>query len=113
MARESFYTAVDVGTNKVSSVVARVGAEGELKILGTGVVPSQGVQKGRIENMGEVQAAIRSSLEEAQRYIGRGVITGVYVGVSGTRPGRWRPIFHRRFTRFLPQTPRTMLLMCS
>ncbi|PKB77931.1 MAG: cell division protein FtsA [SAR202 cluster bacterium Io17-Chloro-G9] len=84
MAKEIFYTAVDIGTSKVCSIVARVGTEGELKILGTGVVASQGVQKGRIENIDEVQAAVRSSLEESQRYIGRGVITGVYAGVSGT-----------------------------
>ena len=84
MAKEIFYTAVDIGTSKVCSIVARVGAEGELNILGTGVVASQGVQKGRIENIGEVQAAVRSSLEESQRYIGRGVISGAYVGVSGT-----------------------------
>jgi len=84
LAKEIFYTAVDIGTSKVCSIVARVGTEGELKILGTGVVASQGVQKGRIENIEEVQAAIRSSLEESQRYIGRGVISGVYAGVSGT-----------------------------
>ena len=84
MAKEIFYTAVDIGTSKVCSIVARVGAEGDLKILGTGVAASQGVQKGRIENISEVQAAIRSSLEESQRYIGRGVISGAYVGVSGT-----------------------------
>jgi cell division protein FtsA len=84
LAKEIFYTAVDIGTSKVCSIVARVGTEGELKILGTGVVESQGVQKGRIENIEEVQAAIRSSLEESQRYIGRGVISGVYAGVSGT-----------------------------
>ena len=84
MAKEIFYTAVDIGTSKVCSIVARVGTEGELKILGTGVVASQGVQKGRIENIEEVQAAVRSSLEESQRYIGRGVISGVYAGVSGT-----------------------------
>ena len=84
MTKENFYTAVDIGTSKVCSIVARVGTEGELKILGTGVVASQGVQKGRIENIEEVQVVIRSSLEESQRYIGRGVISGVYVGVSGT-----------------------------
>ena len=84
MSRDTFYTAVDIGNNKVVSVVARVGAEGELKILGTGIVPSQGMQKGRIERIDEVQSAIRSSLEEAQRYIGRGVVAGVYAGVSGT-----------------------------
>ncbi|MCH7712006.1 MAG: cell division protein FtsA [Chloroflexi bacterium] len=83
MAREIYYTGVDIGTSKVCSIVARVGSEGELKILGTGLVASQGMQKGRIENIGEVQTAVKASLEEAQRYIGRGVITGVYAGVSG------------------------------
>jgi cell division protein FtsA len=42
------------------------------------------MQKGRIDNIDEVKVAVKSSLEEAQRYIGRGVITGVYAGVSGS-----------------------------
>ena len=72
MARDTFYTAVDLGNSKVASIVARVGTEGELKVVGTGIVPSQGMHKGRIERIGEVQASVRASLEEAQRYIGRG-----------------------------------------
>jgi len=84
LSKETFYTAVDIGSNKVCSIVARVGAEGDLKILGTGMVTSQGMQKGRIDNIDEVKVAVKSSLEEAQRYIGRGVITGVYAGVSGS-----------------------------
>jgi len=84
LAKETFYTAVDIGSNKVCSIVSRVGTEGELKILGTGIVPSLGMLKGRIENIGEVKTAVKSSLEEAQRYIGRGVISGVYVGASGS-----------------------------
>ena len=84
MARDTFYTAVDLGNSKVASIMARVGTEGELKILGTGIVSSQGMHKGRIERIDEVQTAVRSSLEEAQRYIGRGVVAGVYAGVSGT-----------------------------
>ena len=84
MSKETFYTAVDIGSNKVCSIVARVGAEGDLKILGTGMVTSQGMQKGRIDNIDEVKVAVQSSLEEAQRYIGRGVISGVYAGVSGS-----------------------------
>jgi cell division protein FtsA len=83
LAKEIFYTGVDLGTDKICSIVARVGTEGELKILGTGITPSQGIQKGRIENTSEAQEAVRSSLEEAQRYIGRGVISGTYVSVSG------------------------------
>ncbi|MCH7736697.1 MAG: cell division protein FtsA [Chloroflexi bacterium] len=84
MARDTFYTAVDIGTDKVTSIMARVGTEGELKVLGTGVVTSQGMQKGRIENIDEVKEAVRTSLEEAQRYIGTGAPTGVYTSVTGT-----------------------------
>ena len=84
MTRDAFYTAVDLGNSKIAAIVARVGAEGELKILGTGIVPSQGMRKGRVEDIDEVKAAVRSSLEEAQRYLGRRLSSGVYVGVSGT-----------------------------
>jgi cell division protein FtsA len=84
LARELYYTAVDIGSNKVCAILARVGSEGELKVLGTGIMPSQGVQKGRIESINEVKAAVSDSLEEAQRYVGHGVISGVYATVSGT-----------------------------
>ena len=84
MSKETFYSAIDIGSSKVFSIVARIGAEGELKVLGTGLVPSQGVQKGRIENIDEVRVAVSESLEEAQRYIGRGVVSGMYAGVSGS-----------------------------
>jgi cell division protein FtsA len=84
LGRDTFYTAVDIGTDKVTSVMARIGSEGELKVLGTGVVTSQGVQKGRIENIDEVKEAVGASLEEAQRYIGAGAPTGVYTSVTGT-----------------------------
>jgi cell division protein FtsA len=84
LAKDTFYTAVDIGTDKVTSIMARVGSEGELKVLGTGVVTSQGMQRGQIENIDEVKETVRSSLDEAQRYIGKGVPTGVYASVTGT-----------------------------
>ena len=82
MAREMFYTAIDLGTSKVCTIIARIGPEGELKILGTGIVPSQGIQKGRVESMPETQLAVKASLDEAQRYLGRGV-SWAYLGVTG------------------------------
>jgi len=84
LARDTLYTAVDIGTDKVTSIMARVGTEGELKVLGTGVVESHGIQKGRIENIEEVRETVRASMEEAQRYIGNGAPSGVYASVSGT-----------------------------
>jgi cell division protein FtsA len=84
LARDTFYTAVDIGTDKVTSIMARVGTEGELKVLGTGVVTSRGMQRGRIENIEEVQETVRAAMEEAQRYVGNGAPSGVYTSVTGT-----------------------------
>lgn len=82
MARDTFYTAIDLGTTKVCTIIAKIGPEGELKVLGTGIVPSQGIQKGRVESIPETQAVVKASLEEAQRYLGRGV-SWTYLGVTG------------------------------
>ena len=82
MVKDTFYTAIDLGTTKVCTIIARIGQEGELKVLGTGIVPSQGVQKGRVESVPDAQEAVRASLEAAQKYLGRG-ITWTYLGVTG------------------------------
>jgi cell division protein FtsA len=75
---------VDIGSSKVVTVVARVGSEGELKVLGTGIAPSHGMQKGCIDNIEEVKEAVRKSIEEAQRYVGKGYSPSAYVVVSGS-----------------------------
>ncbi len=82
MAKDIFYTALDIGTSKVCTVVAQVGPEGELKVVGVGLVPSQGVEKGRIVDIAEAQEAIQSSINEAQRYLGNR-IPSIFVSVSG------------------------------
>ncbi len=82
MPNDTYYTAIDMGTTKMCTIIAKVGPEGELKVLGTGIVPSQGMHKGRVENIPETQEAVRASLDEAQRYLGR-PITWAYLGVTG------------------------------
>ena len=82
MAKDIFYTALDIGTSKVATVVAQVGPDGELKIVGTGLVPSQGVVKGQIVNVAEAQEAVQASLNEAQRYMGYR-IPWTYVSIAG------------------------------
>jgi len=82
LARDMFYTAIDLGTTKICTLIAKIGEEGDLKVLGTGIVPSQGIQKGMVESIPEAQDAIRASLTEAQRYLGRGV-SWAYVGITG------------------------------
>lgn len=83
MSRDVFYTAMDLGSTKVCTIIAKIGPEGELKVLGTGIVPSQGIQKGIVERVAETQASVKASLSEAQRYLGRGV-SWTYMGVTGS-----------------------------
>ena len=82
MANDTFYTAIDIGNSKVCTVIATVGPEGELKVLGTGVALSQGIQKGQVENVEEAQQAVKASLDEAQHFLGKGV-SWAYVGITG------------------------------
>ena len=82
MAKDMFYTAIDLGTTKVCTIIAKIGPEGELKVLGTGIAPSQGVQKGLVESVPEAQESVRNSLAEAQKYLGRGM-SWTYLGVTG------------------------------
>ena len=83
--RDTFYTAVDIGTSKVTVLLSRVGTEGDLKIFGTGVVPSDGIQRGRVDDIEEARASVKAALTEAQRYIGGESVTcSAYVSVSGS-----------------------------
>ena len=82
MQNDIYYTAIDIGTSKVCTVVARVGPEGELKIVGHGLTSSQGVKKGQIVDVNEAQEAIEASIEEAHSSLGSRV-PWAYVSISG------------------------------
>ena len=83
MPREPIYAAIDIGTNKVVSVVARLGSEAELKPLGVGSVPSQGMRQGIIDDFNEVKEAVRESLDECLRYVGRNPVEDFFAVVNG------------------------------
>ena len=83
MPQESMYAAVDIGTSKIISIVARLGPEGELKPLGTGVAPSNGIQQGVIDDFGEVKNSLQESMSECLRYVGRNPVDRYYVVVNG------------------------------
>ncbi len=76
------FASIDVGTSKVASIVANLGDEGTIQILGVGVVPSEGVHKGLVVNIDEAKEAIRESVMKAERTSGL-KIESAYVGVTG------------------------------
>ena len=79
---KSVITALDVGTTKISAVIAEISEELELKILGVGVGPSAGLVKGVITNIPAAVEAISSAIERAEKTAGL-TIESAYVGIAG------------------------------
>lgn len=73
--------ALDVGSSKISALIAEPGPEGTLNILGTGQRASRGVKRGYVADMAACEAAIREAVEQAER-IAATRIEKVFVGYS-------------------------------
>jgi cell division protein FtsA len=73
--------ALDVGSSKVSAMIAEPGEDGRLRILGTGQRESRGVKRGFIADMEKSETAIREAVEQAERIAGTN-IDQVHVGYS-------------------------------
>jgi len=75
--------AIDVGTTKICTVVAQVDDDtDEISVLGLGLTPSKGVERGVVVNIDDTISAIASSIERAERLSGYR-ITAVYVAATG------------------------------
>jgi len=80
-AGRKLVTALDVGSSKVSALIAEPDEEGALRILGTGQRESHGVKRGFVADMERTEATIREAVEQAERIAGTN-IDDVYVGFS-------------------------------
>jgi len=78
---EGLITALDVGSSKVSALIAQKGDGGELVVLGTGQRESKGVRRGYIADMDATELAIREAVEQAERIAGTN-IEDVWVSFS-------------------------------
>lgn len=73
---------IDVGTTKVCTIVAQVYDSGRLNVLGVGLTPSKGLDKGVVVNIDEAVNAVATSVEKAERVSGYRIGTA-FVGVAG------------------------------
>lgn len=80
---EPIVVGIDIGTTKVCTLVARVEGERNLRILGVGIEPSQGIRKGAVVDLGAASTAIARSIEKAQRTSGL-EITSALVSLAGS-----------------------------
>jgi cell division protein FtsA len=73
---------IDVGSSKICTLVGEVGNNGDLRVVGVGLVPSRGLRKGVVVNVDEATAALSASVQEAERTSGY-KLERAYVSISG------------------------------
>ncbi|MFD1613111.1 cell division protein FtsA [Sphingomonas tabacisoli] len=67
---EKLITALDIGSWKVSALIAERSEEGGLNVLGTGQRESRGVRRGYVADMAATELAVREAVEQAERIAG-------------------------------------------
>lgn len=80
--KRSKIAAIDVGTTKVCTIMADTNGGGLPRILGVGIVPSHGLQKGLVVDFNEAKQSIRESVRKAEQIAGY-KLESAYVGVTG------------------------------
>lgn len=61
---------IDIGTTKICTLVARAEGPDNVRILGVGIEPSQGIKKGTVVDMTAASQAITRSVDKAERTSG-------------------------------------------
>jgi cell division protein FtsA len=75
-------TAIDIGSHKISSVIAVVDEGGKPKVVGESTHPSYGIRKGEITGIDEAINSIAASLNGAERMAGL-TVSSAYVTING------------------------------
>lgn len=85
MAKEykDIVVGLDIGSAKVMVVVAEILPAGELKLVGLGVAPSNGIKRGVVVNIDATVQSIQLALREAE-LVADCKITRVYIGITGS-----------------------------
>ena len=85
MAKEArnLVVGLDIGTSKVACLVAELGADGRLEVLGMGNHESKGLKKGVVVNIEATVSAIQRALEEAE-LMADCKIGSAFVGIAGS-----------------------------
>ena len=69
-AEQDLIAALDIGSSKVSAMIARLDEDGRPTVLGTGQRESRGVKRGYITDMAASEFAVREAVELAERMSG-------------------------------------------
>jgi cell division protein FtsA len=82
MGQDEVVVGLDIGTTKVCAIIAELTPEGEPKVVGVGISPSEGVRRGVVVDMDKTVQAIQKAVQEAELMAGLRV-GAVYLGIAG------------------------------
>ena len=75
--------AIDVGSTKICAIIAQIGDDNKITVIGAGVAKSQGLKKGTITNIELASRSIEQAVNDAKRVSGSAIESAV-VSMSGT-----------------------------
>lgn len=81
---EPIIVGIDIGTSKICTLVARIEESDNLRILGVGIEPSQGIRKGTVVDLNAAALAVSRSIEKAERTSGF-EINAALVSLAGSQ----------------------------
>ena len=67
MSEGKVIVGIDIGTAKITTVIAKFDEDSVINVLGVSEVASQGIKKGQIVDIEDAVTQINSSLESAER----------------------------------------------
>ncbi len=73
---------LDIGTTKICCIIAEVDDDGNVKVVGVGKSPSEGLRKGVVINLEQTVHSIHRAVKEAERMAGIPV-RAVFAGIAG------------------------------
>lgn len=82
MAKDKVICAIDLGSSKIATLIASMGEDEKINLIGVSAVNSKGVKKGQIVDIEEAVTAITESIEASERMGGYSV-SSVFVSIGG------------------------------
>ncbi|MDO8619088.1 MAG: cell division protein FtsA [Candidatus Daviesbacteria bacterium] len=82
MAKDKVICAIDVGSSKIATLIASIGEDDRVSIIGAAATPSKGVRKNQVVDIVEAVNAITESVEAAERMAGYS-ISHAFVSTGG------------------------------
>lgn len=82
MSRDNILVGLDIGTTKIAAVIGEVDESGEVKVVGLGTAPAEGLKRGVVINLEQTINSIIKAVQDAELMAGVKV-DSVYAGIAG------------------------------